>query len=588
MNPKRGYLRQAKKSSNSFDGPTKRLQILAVLFSLLAVFLVLRLFNVQVLQHSFYQALASGQHELYEKLFPSRGEISVQDRYADNGLYTIATNNTLSLLYAVPKHIDNVDETVDKILPYLDLDKETVQTRLNKEDDLYEPLKHKVTEFEKGRIEKLALDGIYFTDEDWRYYPEKNYMSHLTGFVGFSEDEKVGLYGLEGYFDEELSGVQGFLRSEKDAGGRLIPIGDKMIEEAVDGDDLVLTIDHNIQYYACLKLQESVDRHGANKGSVIIVNPKTGAIIAMCNYPDFDPNYYEEEENLEVYMNTAVSDQYEPGSVFKIFTMAAGLDMGKVTPQTTYEDTGEVQIGPYTIMNSDGSANGTQTMVDVLEKSLNTGSIFVADQVGANNFYRYISNFGFGDKSGIDITGENNGDLSGLETGKEIYMATGSFGQGLTVTPIQLVMAAAAIANQGTLMKPYIVEKIIKPDGTEMVSVPQEVRQIISPSTASSLAAMMVKVIDNGHAIRAQVDGYYMAGKTGTAQVPNANGSGYDAHRHKDSFVGFGPLADPQFVILAKIDEPKDVLWSASSAAPLFGDIAEYIVNYLQIPPDKI
>jgi len=167
-------------------------------------------------------------------------------------------------------------------------------------------------------------------------------------------------------------------------------------------------------------------------------------------------------------------------------------------------------------------------------------------------------------------------------------MATGSFGQGLTVTPIQLVMAAAAIANQGTLMKPYIVEKIIKPDGTEMVSVPQEVRQIISPSTASSLAAMMVKVIDNGHAIRAQVDGYYMAGKTGTAQVPNANGSGYDAHRHKDSFVGFGPLADPQFVILAKIDEPKDVLWSASSAAPLFGDIAEYIVNYLQIPPDKI
>lgn len=546
------------------------------------------MFNVQVWQHSFYKALASGQHELYQKLFPARGEIFVQDKYASDDQYCIATNHVLSLMYAIPDQVENPEEIAKKLLPYLDLDYDTVYARLSKEDDVYEPLKHKVSDVEKEIISDMDLAGIVFIEEDWRYYAEAEYFAHLTGFVGYnSEDQKQGVYGLEAYFDDELAGEQGYLKSEKDAGGRLIPVGDQLIEEAVDGDGIILTIDHNIQYFACNKLQEAVERHGANKGSVIIVNPKTGAILTMCNYPSYDPNHYEDVEDGSVFVNDAVADQYEPGSVFKIFTMAAGLDSGKIIPESTYEDTGEVKIGPYTIKNSDGKANGIQTMIDVLEKSLNTGSIHVAEQVGANSFYRYFANFGFGDYSGIDINGENSGDLSGLETGKEIYMATASFGQGLTVTPIQLLMAGAAIANQGTLMKPYLVEKTIKPDGTEIENTPQEVRQVISPSAATALSAMMVKVIDNGHAAHAAVDGYYLAGKTGTAQVSREDGNGYDQNRHKDSFIGFGPLADPQFVILVKLDEPKDVLWSASSAAPLFGEIAEYIVNYLHIPPDR-
>lgn len=587
MVDKKRIYHRPQKNRFSFSDPLSRLGLLAVIFFILSGIIILRMFNVQVWQHTFYQALASGQHELYMKLFPVRGEIKVQDKYAADGEYCIATNYDLSLLYAVPNKIENPEEVAKKLLPYFDLDYETVLTRLSKEDDVYEPLKHKVSDVEKEIISKMEIPGIAFTEEDWRYYPEADYFAHLTGFVGYSDDQKKGVYGLEAYFDDDLAGEQGYLRSEKDAGGRLIPVGEQLIEEAVNGDDIILTIDHNIQYFACNKLKEAVDKHGAKQGSVIIVNPKTGAILAMCNYPSYDPNYYENVEDGSVFVNNAVADQYEPGSVFKIFTMAAGLDSGKVTPESTYEDTGEVKIGKYTIKNSDGKANGIQTMIEVLEKSLNTGSIHVAEAVGANNYYRYIANFGFGDYSGIDINGENSGDLTGLETGKEIYMATGSFGQGLTVTPLQLAMAGAAIANRGILMKPYIVEKTVKPDGTAIENTPQEVRQVISQSAASALSAMMVKVIDNGHATHAAVDGYYMAGKTGTAQIPREDGNGYDPNRHKDTFIGFGPLADPQFVILTKLDEPKDVMWSASSAAPLFGEIAEFIVNYLHIPPDR-
>lgn len=581
------FQERANKKRQKEFGPIKRLNFLLGLFLLFATLIVLRLFNVQVLQHSFYTALASGQHELYQQLFPERGEIYAQDKFSQDGLYKIVVNKEMHLLYAVPKQIDDPEDVTKRLLPYVDLDQQTLLDRLSKEDDQYEPIQHKVSDFEKGEIEKLELPGLHFTAEDWRHYPEENYTSHLTGFVGYVGDERRGQYGLEGYFEEELAGSAGFLKSEKDAAGRLIAIGQRLIEEAVDGDDLVLTVDRNIQYYACNQLRKAVLRHGANKGAVIILNPKTGAIIALCSYPDFDPNNYEDTEDVEAFKNVAVFDQYEPGSVFKIFTMAAGLDMNLISPQSTYTDTGQVQIGSYTIKNSDEKAYGVQTMVDVLRESLNTGSIYIVQQVGNNNFYRYLANFGFGEKTGITLSGENMGDISSLSNDKDIYSATASFGQGITVTPLQLAMAAAAIANQGTLVKPYIVEKTIKPDGTVIETEPVEIRQVMSPPAAAALGAMMVKVIDEGHATRAGVTGYYLAGKTGTAQVIKENGAGYDEYRHNDTFVGYGPLVDPQFVILTKIDEPKDVEWAAGSAAPLFGDIAKFVIDYYQIPPDR-
>ena len=566
-----------------------RLGLLMLAFFLLGGLITIRLFNLQVLQHSFYIALAEGQHDIYQKLFPERGEILVMDRYASDNSYKVATNRDFELVYAVPKHIENPQDAADKLAPILGVAKDELLGRLSKENDLYEPLKHKVMDEEMSEIDQLDIKGIESTTESFRFYPEEQYFSHVVGFVGFVEDERKGRYGLESYFEEMLAGEQGELQAERDAAGRWITIGDKYLQEATDGDDLVLTLDHNLQYYGCGKLAEAVQKHGADSGTLIIMDPRTGSILAMCNAPDFDPNNYSATEDISTFNNLAVYDQYEPGSVFKPITMASALDLERVSPTTTYVDKGYVQIGSYTIQNSDGKAYGTQDMNAILEESLNTGAIFVVRQVGGENFYEYVQNFGFGELTGIALPTESVGNISSLATYKDIYSATASYGQGITVTPLQLVNAYATIANGGTLMQPYIVKEIVKPNGYRITTEPKEVRQVISNKTATTLSAMLVNVINRGHAQRAGVPGYFLAGKTGTAQIPRQDSPGYESgEHHKDTFVGFGPISDPKFVMLVKMDRPKGISWAAGSVAPIFGDVAKFLLDYYQVPPDDI
>lgn len=582
---KNKYQRSKKRKAGKQD----RLKFLVVLFFLIGGIIILRLFNLQILQHDFYEALALGQHELYQKLFPERGEIYAQDPYAQEGTYKIASNRDYNLIYANPKKVDQdkVEEMAKEIALILNLDEEDVKKRLRKENDLYEPLKNKATDLEVEAVQELGYAGIDFRAEAWRYYPEGNYTSHLTGFLGYTEEEKKGQYGLEGYFEEELAGQDGYLRSERDAGGRFIAVGDQLLTEAEDGKDIYLTIDKNVQFYVCDLLKQSVEKHGADEGTVIVVEPETGAIISMCNYPDFDPNDYSDIDDLSVFMNSAISDEYESGSVFKTFALASAIDLGKLGPESTYTDTGEVTIGEYTIKNSDEKAYGVSTMNEVLANSLNTGAIYAVQQAGNEAFYNHVQRLGFGEETGIELSGEADGDISELAKLADIYSATCSYGQGLTVTPLQLIMAYATFANGGTLMRPYLIDKIVYASGYEEQKEPEVVREVVQPQTARLLSAMLVNVVDSGHAQHAAVEGYYIGGKTGTAQVPKENGKGYYEHRHKDTFVGYGPISDPQFVILAKIDEPKDVAWSAGSAAPLFGDIAKFLVNYYHIPPDR-
>jgi cell division protein FtsI (penicillin-binding protein 3)/stage V sporulation protein D (sporulation-specific penicillin-binding protein) len=567
-----------------------RLQLLMAAFVLGGFLVSTRLFIVQVLEHPFYEALASGQHELVKQLLPERGEIYAQDRYAEEGISVMATNRTLHLVYVNPQQVGDADQLATEVAPLLGLEKDLVKERAGKENDQYEPLKHQVTDQEIEALEKLIaekqLTGLHWTEEENRYYPEGEMVGSVTGFVGFVEEQRVGQYGLEGYYDEQLSGSPGELSTELDASGRFIAVGDKTITEAQDGDTLILTIDRNIQYKACSLIGAAVEKHGAKQGSVIVMDPKTGAIMAMCNAPLFDPNNYGDVESIEVFLNDAVSDQYEPGSVFKSITMAAGINEGHVTPYSTFEDTGSVQIGPYTIRNSNGKANGVVDMTKVLEDSLNTGSIHVVSKVGDARWHQYVKDFGFGEPTGIGMSGENPGDISGVAKEREIYSATSSYGQGLTVTPIQLLQAYGALANDGVMMQPYIVDRIIKANGHQEQTEPVVAGNPISADTARTVSAMLVRVIEGGHAIRAQVPGYHFAGKTGTAQIPREDGLGYDGSRHKDTFVAYGPVADPQFVAIVKIDEPKDVMWSDASTAPLFSELGKYLVNYLQIPPD--
>lgn len=567
--------------------PTRRLAFVRLVFFVFLVIITWRLFQLQVLAGSYYRGLAAGQHDLFSRLIPERGAIYVQDPLAPGGLAPAAVNQQRTLVYAVPKEVTDAAGEAAKLAPVLGLDAKDIEALLGKTGDPYEPLKHTVTDAVRNQVDALALPGIRTGPEEVRTYPQGEVLGQVVGFVGFTGSERKGQYGIEGEWEQTLAGSQGVLRSEKDAAGGLIAIGTRDIVPAVDGADLVLTIDKNIQYRACTAIAEAVAKHGAVRGSVVVVEPGTGAVRALCNSPRFDPSAYAQVQDLSRFANAAVSDAYEPGSVFKPVTMAAALATGTVTPETTYEDTGSVTIGPDTIKNSDGKAHGVQTMTQVLESSLNTGAIFAMRQAGVDQFIKFVRDFGFGVPTGIELPHEQVGNLKALAGRKEIYAATASFGQGISVSVLQLAAAYTAIANQGRLMRPYLVAEVRPLTGAAQVTPPTFVRQVIPPQVASALAGMLVSVVERGHGQRAGVAGYYVAGKTGTAQVPLGDRPGYDPSKTIGTFAGFAPVDNPKFALVVKVDEPKDVVFAESSAAPTFGDLAKFLLEYYQVPPTR-
>lgn len=637
------------KNKKSSKENSNRLNIILAVVFLLCILVVIRLFILQVSNHDLYIAMASDQHQVYNKLEPKRGQIFFQD--AENnqgGYYPVATNKDFALVYAVPQKIEDPAAVADSLYKIFDeekiikevedllandeffkqasttdkinseksfagdkseefykikkeaeieLRKKTViegyMAKLSKKHDPYEPLKSKVDEDVLKRLMDLNIVGIDYILENFRFYPEKNVGSQILGFVSDNREDRHGQYGLEGFFDDELTGSFGSIKAERAAKGGLIIVKEREYNQPVSGSDLVLTINRSIQFTACGKLREAVLRHGADGGSVVIMDPKTGAIIAMCSYPDYDPNEYKTVDNINVYNNPAIFYQWEPGSIFKAITMASSLDQGKISPETTYVDNGFVMIEgwPKPIRNSDfetKGGHGVVNMVTVLEESLNTGVIFAMQKIGAEKFAEYVKNFGFGEKTGIELETESGGNIKMLEAKKirPIEAVTAAFGQGITVTPLQMVNAFAAIANGGILMQPYLVKEIRKENGEKIVTQSREIRRVISARTAALVSGMLVKVVDKGHGKRAGVDGYYIAGKTGTAQVPK-KGGGYEENAHIGSFAGFGPVDDPVFAMLVKIDNPRDVEWAESSAAPLFGEIADFILNYYQVPKER-
>jgi cell division protein FtsI/penicillin-binding protein 2 len=570
-----------------------RIKALWFFILLLGLVIIGRLFWLQVIKYQDYLHLAAVQHDVSQEILPERGIIYTQDTRVTSGepkLFPVANNQTFYLIYGQPYAVVNPEETAKQMNSVLDLPEEVVKKiieQISKFNDPYEPLVHRVTEEKIAKIKDLNLPGIKWEKESLRYYPEKIIGSNVIGFVGWQNDKLVGQYGIEGYFDQQLAGQKGFLESERDATGRLISVGDQNYQPAVNGSDIILTIDNSIQAVACQKLDEGVKKYDADGGAVVIMNPKTGAILAMCGNPDYDPNAYNEVKDIRAYTNPAIFDPYEPGSVFKPLTMAAALDQEKVTPETTYEDKGEERIGGFTIKNSDLQAHGTTTMIDVLKKSLNLGAIFVMRQIGPEVFRQYMEKFGFGQLSGIQLDTEMPGTIDSLKQKGEIYAATASFGQGVMVTPLQLVQAFGALANDGVMMKPYIVDQLIDPTKKVTKNQPQVVRPVVSSRAANLDTGMMVEVVQEGYGKKAGVEGYYIAGKTGTAQVAE-KGTGQYGSRTMHTFIGFGPVSDPLFVMVVRLDNPTSARFAESTSTPLFHDIAKFIFNYYQVKPDKI
>lgn len=556
-----------------------------VFFVFAAAFAILfRLYNLQVSAHAYYQELASDQHKMYEDLIPKRGEIFAKD---GSGYYPVAVNRELSLLYAVPKEVEDPRIEAHELAVILQLDERDLEAKLDQPNGWYAVLDHKVEDDKAAEIKSKKLKGIYMSPESERFYPAGNFASQVVGFVGSNGEKTVGRYGLEAYWDKELQGTSGSLEQERDTGGRWISIADKKLVPAQNGADLYLTLDHTIQYRAEMAIKKAVEKYQADRGSIVVIDPKTGGVLAMASAPDFNLNDYSQIEDMSVFANPAVSDNYECGSIFKAITLASGVDAKVVTPDSTYTDTGSVSEAGYTIMNSDQKANGVQTMTQVLEKSLNTGAIYVEKMLGNVRFLEYVKNFGFGSKTGIDTIGEAIGNISGLKELRNINSFTASFGQGLSVTPIQFASAMAAIANGGELMKPHFVEKIAYSDGHIDDIQPEGVRSVISKEASLDATRMLVSVVQNGHGKKAGVPGYLVAGKTGTAQVPKPGGGGYEDNQHIGSFAGYAPAYDPKFVMLVKLDNPKNVDWAESSAAPTFGEMAKFLLDYYNVEPTE-
>ncbi|MCK5084134.1 MAG: penicillin-binding protein 2 [Candidatus Pacebacteria bacterium] len=548
--------------------------------------ILFRLFQIQIIKHDFYKALAENQHEFFQKTVPRRGEIFIKDLYSEK-LCPLAVNKELNIVYAIPKNIENKKEVSGRLSGILDIESEKIFNIINKKDDPYEVIKNKVTNDVAEKVRNENIIGIDIAPEIVRYYPSNYLASNIVGFLGYSGNEKTGQYGIEGYYNDRLKGAMGFLEIEKDASGNWISFGLKSSQAPKDGDDIVLTIDQTIQYISEKKIREAVEKYGAQRGDLIVMDPITGAVIALAQYPNYNPNEYFKEEDMGVFLSSGVHSVYEPGSVQKPITLAIGIDLGKIGPNTTYEDKGSLKIDGWPISNSDGKVNGKQTMIQVLEKSLNTGTVFAANQVNKNDFYKYLKNFGLNELTGIEIVGETKGSLSNLKNKTDISYATASYGQGISVTPLAMLNAISSFANGGKLMKPHIVSEFVNVDGISEKVEPQIIRRVVSARTANLVSAMMVSVIKNGHAQQAKVEGYDFAGKTGTAQIPKKEGRGYEEDKTIHTFVGFGPMPNPKFSILVKLDEPQNASYAADTTAHIFRELSQELVNYYNIPPTE-
>jgi len=516
-------------------------------------------------------AKAESQNRLSGFLEAMRGNIYFTDRNENHS--PAAINKEYFVIFVVPKEIyaggeDVIDLAAGQIASTFQLNKEELVAAFSSPTNQYYSILKKATQEQVNEVRKLDIKGIYIENKNFRYYPLGNIASHVLGFVSPSSDDSVlsGKYGMELFFNDELTGKNGQLEGNK-------------VVDLENGKDVVLTIDPAIQNRAETALQDLIKKYNATGGSVIVQDPKTGKIIALGNYPNFDPNNYSEYK-IKDFLNPVAQSIYEPGSVFKVITMAAGLDSGKLTANTTYVDKGFIKLNGKTIKNWDyeeKGAHGLTTMTGVIEGSLNTGAAYAESLIGKDIFYNYLVKFGFNQTTGIELPGEVTSDIKKLKSSsKDVDFATASFGQGLAISPIAMINAFSAIANGGELMKPFIIAD------TE----PQVVRRVISKEASVEAIKMMVSAVDKAYVAR--IPGYHVAGKTGTAQIPDFQRGGYLPNDYIHTYIGFAPAYDPKFVILIKLDKPEGAPLAGTTVVPAFRELADFLLNYYNVRPDYL
>ena len=553
----------------------RRLLLVAGGLGLFGAVLLAQLVRWQLIHGRGLAESANREYMRYQLIEARRGTI-----YSSDGRPLVMDVYSYRLS-AAPVAVRHPYELADRLFPLIGARRDDLAGRLVAKV-AWQPLSDNVPLRVADEIASWEEPGLYLEPKLSRAYPDGGLVAPLLGFVNRERD---GYYGVEGYYDALLRGQPGAWLGELDGFGQEVPFGKRVLEPPTNGADLHLTVDSRIQYVIWRELQEALGKYKAESGQILVMDPRTGALLGGVSLPSYDPNAYEHADP-SLYEDPMVSHVHEPGSVFKVITMAAGLDAGVVTPETVFEDTGSFEIAGVTIRNWDRAAHGSVTMTDVLALSLNTGASYVSTTLGPERFYGYLVAFGFGEPLGVDLQAEVGGRLKVPGDGRwyEADLATNSFGQGIAVTPLQMLTAVAAIANDGVLMRPYVVQRVISEEGWQERE-PEALRQVITPETAAALRGMMVTAVEKESTV-ARVPGFRVAGKTGTAQIPIPGG--YHPSDTIASFVGFLPADDPQLCILVKVDRPKASQWGSQVAAPVFSRVASQLVLLLGIEPEAV
>lgn len=554
-----------------------RITLLFYLFAFLFLVVFGRAYQLQVLQSQRLGAMAERQSQRIVHLIPKRGII--YDRKKEEMAISVEVDS----VFAQPGKVQKVREMAKKIAPLLGKKSADLLGKLKGEES-FVWLQRGITREQRKAIERYDFPGVGFLKETKRFYPQGRLGVHVIGFAGL---DGQGLEGVELGYDEFIRGEPGYIVISKDALGRSITPQTAPSRQSLDGCDVILTIDKNIQYVVEKELKKAVQAYSANGGMAVVMNPKTGEILALALQPSFDPNQFS-TASPQVRKNRAVTDTFEPGSTFKVFLLAAALEEQAVAPREMFF----CEHGAYTVGGKvihDAHRYGWLSLADIIKVSSNIGASKVGRKLGKYRLHRYLRNFGFGSKTGVDLPGEVSGLLAAPRTWSEVGMANISFGQGVSTTALQLTSALAAVANAGVLMKPYVVKAVQDPNGNFLQeNRPKAIRRVISHETAGKVTKILKTVMDEGGTgIAARLAGYESAGKTGTAQKVLSNGRGYSDKRIA-SFFGFAPADNPQIVVTVIIDEPQGSSYGGVVAAPAFKAIGEQMLPYMGVYPKGV
>lgn len=558
-----------------------RLVSLFCVFALISSAIGWRLVSFQVIGSDRLQTQGRQFRVNEQTLTPRRGLIR------DRGGLVLATNIPATDLYVMPKTLAERDRVrvAQELASILPIPLDTLYERINKTSVEWSLVARQLDDATVQTIKSRHLPGLDYQEVPKRTYPNGAFLSPL---LGFTNADGHGVYGIEGRYNDLIGGEPGILVAETDSLGQPLAFGQQQYRPAIEGADVVLTIDAAMQRMAEDELARTIAEQGAAGGTIVVMDPNTGAILASASTPTYDPNKYNVTD-AQIFVNPAISATYEPGSTFKVLTMAAGLQTGGITPQTTLIDNGSFKVETDTIYNLDKKAWGPETMTQVFERSSNVGASFIASRTGKQKFYDMLRQFGMGQKTNVDLDGEEIGIVRWPDDPTKIWhpidLATNSYGQGLTVTPLQMVTAVSAIANGGTLYTPYVVDRIERHGDLVQDRKPQPVRQVLRPEVAATVREMMATSAHSVLAEKFNLPGYNIAAKTGTAQIPDPKTGKYVEDKTIASIISFFPAEKPLFTVLIKIDQPKKNSLGGDVAAPALGRLAGELLRYAGVPP---